>query len=112
MEEIKTKVCNKCGRELPIEMFSKGKNKDGLQRTCKECVSVYMKEYAERRKAQRKEKENAEFEKEHKIYTNKDLAKFSPRDLILELKARGYRGSLVFEEIVVNKHIIDMDKFN
>lgn len=112
MEEIKTKVCSKCGRELPIEKFSKGSNKGGLQSRCKDCVSEYMKEYAERRKAQRKEKENAEFEKEHKIYTNKDLAKFSPRDLILELKARGYRGSLVFEEIVVNKHIIDMDKFN
>lgn len=112
MEEIKTKVCNKCGRELPFEMFSKGKDKDGLQRTCKGCVSVYMKEYAEKKKRKKKENERVEFEKKYKIYTNKDLAKFTPRELMLELKARGYRGTLIYEEVIVNKHNIDLDKLN
>lgn len=33
-----TKVCSKCKRELPIEMFGKRKSEsDGLQYYCKEC---------------------------------------------------------------------------
>ena len=39
MEEIKTKVCNKCGRELPISAFNKRTaSKDGLQDRCKEVL--------------------------------------------------------------------------
>ena len=35
-----TKVCSKCKRELPIEMFGKDKTqKDGLYCSCKECRS-------------------------------------------------------------------------
>ena len=35
---IELKKCTKCGRELPLECFSKDKNrKDGLQPYCKEC---------------------------------------------------------------------------
>lgn len=35
-----TKVCSKCKRELPIEMFGKDKiQKDGLYCSCKECRS-------------------------------------------------------------------------
>lgn len=42
MENLQTKVCNKCGRELPIEQFSSCKrNPDGLQYYCKDCVAVY-----------------------------------------------------------------------
>jgi hypothetical protein len=34
-----TKVCSKCKRELPIEMFSKSKNNiDGLYYYCKDCT--------------------------------------------------------------------------
>ena len=51
---METKVCKKCGREMPIEKFSKGRDKDGLQPNCKECVSAYMKEYAEKKKARKK----------------------------------------------------------
>lgn len=113
MEEIKTKVCNKCGKELPIEMFSKGNGKDGLQRTCKSCMSVYMREYAERRKRKRdgkKEKEVIQFENKYKIYTNKELAKFSPRELMLELKARGYEGELLYKEVKITEHRINLSK--
>ena len=36
--ETKTKVCTKCGRELPLDAFSKkADTKDGLQYHCKEC---------------------------------------------------------------------------
>lgn len=33
----RTKVCAKCGRELPISAFGKGHSADGLQAFCKEC---------------------------------------------------------------------------
>lgn len=39
-----TKVCNKCGRELPLSEFNKCReNKDGLQGTCRQCFSEYNK---------------------------------------------------------------------
>ena len=53
-----------------------------------------------------KENERIEFEKKYKIYTDKELAKFTPRQLILELKARGYVGTLLYEEVIVNKHLL------
>lgn len=41
-----TKICKKCGRELPISQFYKRKrNKDGLQIYCKECEKQYRKQY-------------------------------------------------------------------
>lgn len=36
-----TKVCSKCRKELPLNMFCKNKNKsDGLNIYCKECFSI------------------------------------------------------------------------
>jgi hypothetical protein len=41
-----TKICSKCGRELPLECFGKHKSKkDGLQPYCKECQKQYGKQY-------------------------------------------------------------------
>lgn len=42
MTEEKTKVCTKCGRELPLSEFSKQKkSKDGLIPWCKSCLKEY-----------------------------------------------------------------------
>lgn len=113
---METKVCKKCGRELPLENFYVNKSlKGGHDNTCKECKNTYAKEWQkqnrEKKKAQKIENERVEFEKKYKIYTNKDLAKFTPRELILELKARGYVGTLLYEEVIVNKHYIDLSKY-
>ena len=109
---METKICKKCGRELPLENFSKNaKTKDGLQNHCRACASEYSRNIWKRKKAQKKENERIEFEKKYKIYTNKELAKFTPRELILELKARGYVGTLLYEEVIVNKHFIDLAKY-
>lgn len=35
-----------------------------------------------------------------KIYSNPELARFSPRELIAELKARGYTGELKFTQTI------------
>lgn len=40
MEETKTKVCPKCGRELPYAAFYRNtRRKDGCAPYCKECTS-------------------------------------------------------------------------
>lgn len=113
---METKVCKRCGRELPVsDFYTNNKAKDGLATYCKECSNVLSVEYArkrrERKKAEAKENERMEFEKKYKIYTDKELAKFTPRQLILELKARGYVGTLLYEEVIVNKHFIDLAKY-
>lgn len=115
MEEIKTKVCHKCGRELPLENFYVNKSlKGGHDNTCKECKNTYVKDWAkknrEKKKLQAKENERIEFEKKYKIYTDKELAKFTPRELMLELKARGYEGELLFREVKVTEHRINLSK--
>lgn len=112
---METKVCSKCGRELPIENFYTNKSlKGGHDNCCKECKNAYSREWARRRAEKKRtekiENERIEFEKKYKIYTNKDLAKFTPRELMLELKARGYEGELLFREVKVTEHRISLGK--
>ena len=108
---METKVCKKCGKELPVENFSLNRRSpDGRHSECKECKRLYMKEYWLRKKSKKKEAERLEFEKKHKVYTNRDLAMFTPRELMLELKARGYEGELVFREVKVTEHRISLGK--
>lgn len=46
MEEPKTKVCSKCGRELPIEQFTRNHVcKNGYAGQCKDCKREYMRKY-------------------------------------------------------------------
>ena len=46
MTDELTKVCPKCGRELPLSEYSKDKSKkDGLQFYCKSCRGEYCKSY-------------------------------------------------------------------
>lgn len=46
MEELtETKVCKKCGRELPITEFTLSKtSKDGHVGQCRDCVNAYQRE--------------------------------------------------------------------
>lgn len=91
MEDYKTKVCFKCGRELPVSEFHKNKaTKDGLQSHCKECTKVYEKQ----------RKLNHELNIKDgliPVYTNPELAKFQPRELMAELKARGFTWDYMLE---------------
>lgn len=46
-----TKVCSKCGRELPLTKFSPNKtSKDGHNGQCKDCVNAYQRENYARNK--------------------------------------------------------------
>lgn len=73
-EEIKhevaeTKKCSVCGEVLPIDMFTRhGRGRENVCITCK-----------------RKQSGKSEA-----------LAQFTPRELIEELKARGYKGKLTY----------------
>lgn len=111
-EAVPTKKCAKCGRELPTtEFYTNIRNKDGFQDRCKDCQREWNREY-QRRKAKEKKlaalknEDKIETEKvvidtkEHtmaKVYSEPELAKFTPRQLMQELKARGYRWEYMLE---------------
>lgn len=75
------KVCKGCGRKLPLSSFAKhDKSSDGHMSECKEC---------RRRKSSKALKES-------KV---NPLAKFTARELMRELKARGYEGVLEYTTV-------------
>lgn len=77
---METKTCIKCSRELPLSEFAiDARMREGHKSACKECTKAYS---LERRKLKQEEKALT------------PLSKFTPRELIEELRARGYRGQL------------------
>ena len=83
------KICKKCGRELADSWFNKKKSsKDGLQAYCRECQSNLSHE----QHTAKKTSDNTA----NSLRSNEALAKFTPRQLIDELKARGYTGELKY----------------
>ncbi len=79
----KTKVCASCGRELPLEMFPGHRlSADGHMAECRDC------------RRRRKAKNNNE---------GNPLEKFTARELMHELKARGYEGNITFTEVTIHK---------
>lgn len=81
MENTQTKTCPRCGRTLPIENFYV--NKDGKPHSyCKECVKVLN----AARRITPPDLENP-------------LSAFTPRQLMQELKRRGYTGKLYIQQV-------------
>ena len=73
-------------------------------------LAVWKQQARVSEEGEKKKEEMAEFEKKYKIYTNRELAKFTPRELMLELKARGYTGDLLYQEVKVTEHRINLSK--
>lgn len=79
-----TKVCPRCKRELPVSEFYRNKSQsDGLNTYCKECFNKYYL------------KNRASAVTPPKV-GNPELSGFTPRQLIQELRDRGYRGTLTY----------------
>lgn len=101
-ETIKLKKCAKCGNEYPVtEYYKNSKNKDGLQSYCKSCHAAAARESSKRFSEKRKDLidrvETAEHTTLIKVYGNPKLAEFTPRELMVELKARGFRWEYMLE---------------
>lgn len=72
---METKVCSKCGRELPVSEFYAHKNaKDGLQAFCKKCHCEATTEAARKRRA--RERAEAEAKKNAAV-----IPTLTPKDL-------------------------------
>lgn len=84
-----TKVCRHCGKEKPTSQFhSSNRSADGLQTYCKECKKVL----ARQRTVMRRVKDATGL--------NPELADFQPRELIAELRARGFYGELKYINVI------------
>lgn len=93
-----TQVCKCCGRELPIEQFSRGGF--GLRKTCKECIGKKRKE------RKKNAEEIAELRRQLEEARRLRLSEFKPRELMIALKELGYEGTLTY----IQKHEIDITK--
>lgn len=83
-----TKICRICGEEKPITDFPKHHQcKDGYNTLCKCCANARQKAYFNARKITPKG-------------ANPALVNFTPRELIEELRARGYKGTLEFTKTI------------
>lgn len=96
--EQETKVCKCCGRTLDISNFKKGRW--GVVSVCNECDKQHR---AENRQA-RIDKAKQKVEDVRAENRQLCLADFSPRELMAELRRRGYEGTLSY----VETHTIDL----
>lgn len=83
---IQTKTCTVCGKTLPItDFYRKSSSPDGYYCACKECQTAQIKK--SRMTKDSKEKDSI-------------LSEFSPKELIDELKSRGYYGELKYTHTI------------
>lgn len=99
---METKICKCCGKELPITEFRKGKA-HGVEFVMSVCNTCMRNKQAEGHK-RRKEKQAISHEEELAQAKTLRLKDFTPRELMEELKRRGYEGKITY----VETHVIDL----
>ena len=86
MSEIETKKCGRCGETKPVsEFYVSQNNRDGYDKYCKECKKQYNQERYAKKVAEKKAAEACQ-----------PLSKYTPRDLLAELKRRGYKWEKMY----------------
>ena len=103
---METRVCTKCGRELPLERFGRHtKSRGNYKHICKDCCAEYQREYIKRKKQEVAIKDAPNVSDETlKEITDKHIETIPSRLLISELRRRGYRGQL--ELVTIQKVVI------
>lgn len=87
MDTPLTKICRKCGIEKPIDQFRRIPNSpDGHTHVCQSCINH------SRSLSQNDLGIGTKLPKGD----NPALAQFTPRELLEELKSRGYKGELQY----------------
>lgn len=103
---METKICVCCGKVLPIESFGRNRqSSDGRMVTCKECTNKrYRENYKKRKSIVTPTTPSSAAATKPKLDDdgrNPDLAKFHARELIAELKARNYTGTIYYTQKTV-----------
>lgn len=103
---METKICVCCGKVLPIENFGRNRqSSDGRMVTCKECTNKrYRENYKKRKGIVTPATPSSTTTTKTKLDDdgrNPDLAKFHARELIAELKARNYTGTIYYTQKTV-----------
>ena len=86
-ENIATKECKHCHRTLAVtDFYKKSTSPDGLQYVCKQCQKEI----------------NRNLKRKKKLFGggNPELSRFTPRQLMEELRARGYTGELKYIQTI------------
>lgn len=103
---METKICVCCGKVLPIESFGRNRqSSDGRMVTCKECTNKrYRENYKKRKGIVTPTASASAVATKSKLDDdgrNPDLAKFHARELIAELKAGNYTGTIYYTQKTV-----------
>lgn len=102
-----TKVCAKCKRELPVEMFGHTpKNTNGLKSYCKDCENENCRKYRAKRYGQPKKERRP---KTVDVPVINDLlpqpvpaiSTFTDDALIAELRLRGWHGTITKDTVIL-----------
>lgn len=103
-----SKVCTCCKIEKPLSEFGKRANMaDGHNIYCKSCQNAKLRESKARRKNTLPPATLPAPDAASKL-----LKDCTPRELILELKNRGYKGRLVWQPPMPQPIVINIEEFN
>lgn len=89
-EVVESKRCECCGKVLSLDKFLVSK-KGNVYKICRDCSTA-------KKVASYKHNRNAKKQEEQERQT--ELSKFTPRELIAELRLRGYSGELKFTNVI------------
>ncbi len=105
---METKVCTRCGKELPLDAFNKSKkSKDGLQPWCRECQHDANANAPRRKRNPLAKYSLDELKQEIKSRVSNLVINPTPREMMETLAKMGYRGKLEYTQV----HVIDITNF-